>query len=190
MVALVVLAVVTLEGDRAVAAATGALVLVTMWYAWQTRQLAFATAAARAEGVRPHLALDVEKLGAGHVLPRVVNVGAGPALSVNVRLRLEPAGLEIPYMAPAMAPGAGQSFLPKDSEGNLETELKRMVEAREYETVHLAGTCTDALGRVHEVADVLDLQAYSEAFNSGLWRSPPDELKRIADEVKRIADAR
>lgn len=46
----------TLKSGRAVAVSTGVLVLVTTWYAWQTRQMVRAMDAARSAQVRPHLA--------------------------------------------------------------------------------------------------------------------------------------
>lgn len=185
---LVVWAVLALEPDRAVAVSSGVLVLVTAWYAFQTKQMAAEMAFARAEQVRPHLTLDVDKLGAGNVMLRVTNAGIGAALDIDVSLTAEPGNLSILYKAPLLVPGEGQSFLVRDTAGKTETDLKRLVHNRKYYRVNLTGDCHDALGRHHPVSANLDLKDYSDLFYSGLWRAQPDELKRIADELKRIAD--
>ena len=133
--------------------------------------------------------LDVEKLGAGNVFLRVCNAGVGSAVGVDVSLSAEPGSLNIVYKAPVLAPGEGQSFIVRDSGGTVEAELRRLVHILKYKRILLTGKCQDALGKEHEVVDILELQDYSDAFYSGFWHSPPDELKRMADELKRIADA-
>src|SRR6266540_3071013 len=113
LIVLILLAAFTLPTtDRAVAVTTGILVIVTLWYAWQTRQMVSQMESARAAQVRPHLALGVDLERGGAVFLRVVNAGAGPAMSVDVRIESEPGpGVRIPYMTPVLAPGAGQSFI-------------------------------------------------------------------------------
>jgi hypothetical protein len=189
LVGMVVLAILLLEPERAVGVSTGVLVLVTAFYAFQTQRMVAEMALARAEQVRPHVVLDVEKLGGGNVFLRVCNAGVGSAVGVDVRLSAEPGSLNIVYKAPVFAPGEGQSLIVRDSTGTVETDLRRLVHNLNYTLVLLTGRCQDALGKQHEVSDTLDLQDYADAFYSGFWRSPPDELKSIADQLKRIADA-
>jgi hypothetical protein len=188
--AVVVWAVLALDPERAVAFSTGVLVLVTAFYAFQTQRMAVEMASARAEQVRPHVVLDVEKLGAGQVLLRVTNVGVGSAVGVDVRLSAEPGALDIPYTTPVLSPGEGQSFIVRDAAETGVFDLRQLVDTLKLWRVLLTGECRDALQNKHDVADTLDLREYADAFYSGYWRSQPDELKRIADELKRIADGR
>jgi hypothetical protein len=183
---LILLAAFTLRTDRAVAVTTGILVIVTLWYAWQTRQMVSQMESARAAQIRPHLALGVD-LDRGAVFLRVVNVGAGPAMSVDVRLESEPGDdVRIPYMTPVLAPGAGQSFIVRDSTSQAVKDLKELVHTLQAKRVKLTGTFTDALGRGHQVADSLSLEEYSNAYYSRSWRAQPDDqLKRIADALER-----
>lgn len=185
----VVVAVLSLEPERAVGVSTGVLVLVTAFYAFQTQRMVAEMAFARAEQVRPHVVLDVEKLGGGNVFIRVVNAGVGSAVGVDVRLSAEPGNLDIVYKAPVFTPGEGQSLIVRDSTGTVEADLRRLVDNLSYNRVLLTGSCQDALGRQHMISEALNLRDYADAFYSGLWRSPPDELKRMADQLERIADA-
>lgn len=182
------LAVLSLEPQRAVGVSTGVLVLVTAFYAFQTQRMVAEMALARAEQVRPRVVLDVEKLGGGNVFLRVCNAGVGSALGVDVRLSAEPGNLNIVYKAQVFAPAEGQSLIVRDSKGTVEVDLRRLVDNLNYKRVLLTGRCQDALGKRHDVSDTLDLEEYADAFYSGFWRSPPDELKRIADQLNRIAD--
>jgi hypothetical protein len=191
VIGLIVLAAFTLPTDRAVAVTTGILVIVTLWYAWQTRQMVSQMELARAAQIRPHLALSVD-LERGAVFLRVVNAGAGPAMSVDVRIESEPGpGVRIPYMTPVLAPGAGQSFIVRDSANRAVVDLKQLVHTLQGKRVKLTGTCTDALGRGHRVADSLSLEEYSDAYHSRTWRAQSDDqLKRIADALERKAGGR
>lgn len=189
LIVLILLLAFTLPTGRAVAATTGILVIVTLWYAWQTRQMVFQMELARAAQVRPHLALSID-LERAAVFLRVVNAGAGPAMSVDVRIESEPGpGVRIPYMTPVLAPGAGQSLIVRDDTSRAVVDLKQLVLALQAKRVKLTGTCTDALGREHQVADSLNLEEYSEAYHSRTWRAQSDDqLKRIADALERRAD--
>jgi hypothetical protein len=191
-IVLILLAAFTLPTGRAVAVTTGILVIVTLWYAWQTRQMVSQMESARAAQIRPHLALGVDLERGGGVFLRVVNAGAGPAMSVDVRIESEPGpGVRIPYMAPVLAPGAGQSFIVRDSANRAVVDLKQLVHTLQAKRVKLTGTCTDALGRGHQVADSLSLEEYSDAYHSRTWRAQPDDqLKRIADALERKAGGR
>jgi hypothetical protein len=149
----VVLAILLLVPERAVGVSTGVLVLVTAFYAYQTQRMVAEMALARAEQVRPHLVLDVEKLGGGNVFLRFCNAGVGSAVGVDVRLSAEPGSLNIVYKTPVFAPGEGQSLIVRDPTGTVETDLRRLVHNLNYKRVLLAGSCRDALGKQHDVAE-------------------------------------
>jgi hypothetical protein len=189
---LILLAAFTLPTNRAVAVTTAILVIVTLWYAWQTRQMVSQMESAREAQIRPHLALSVELERAGGVFLRVANAGVGPALSVDVRIESEAgSGVMIPYMTPVLAPGAGQSFIVRDGTGQAVSDLKQLVHTLQAKRVKLTGTFTDALGRGHQVEDSLSLEEYSDAYYSRTWRAQSDDqLKRIADALEGKAGRR
>jgi hypothetical protein len=127
LIGLILLAAFT-PTNRVVAVATGILVIVTSWYAWQTRQMVSQMESARAAQVRPHLALSLDLEQGGAVFLRVVNAGVGPAMSVDVRIESEPGpGVRIPYITPVLAPGAGQSFIVRDGASQAVVDLKQLV---------------------------------------------------------------
>jgi hypothetical protein len=70
-------------------AAVLALVGVTAWYAWQTREMAKEMQRARMLSLMPKLVLDVRMVAPGFGLIIVRNVGAGPALDADLTLTLE-----------------------------------------------------------------------------------------------------
>jgi hypothetical protein len=188
---LVVLLALTLPTGRAVAVTTGVLVIVTTWYAWQTRRMAAEMESARAAQLRPHLALDVHK-EQGAVFLRIVNAGVGPAMSIDVLLTSEPGTLvRIPFRTPVLAPRAGQVFVLHEGTGPTVADLKQLVKTHGVKRVNLTGVFVDALGVVHEANDTLDLETYSDAFYSRSLRVVPDDsIERIAEAVERISRRR
>ncbi len=82
---------IALFGLDAIETLTGALVLITGYYAFQNRQMAVEMRRSREATVRPKLAVDVHLLTPMYAMARVTNVGQGPALDVDVELAFEPA---------------------------------------------------------------------------------------------------
>ena len=176
-------------------AVTSVLVLTTIYYAWQTHQTVSELRTARGIQVRPRLIPAIEKIGPKDALPRVSNVGVGSALGVNVRLTLEPNGPSAEFHTAFLSPGRGQSLLlPKEAQTMEDLNfISTLDELEAFQSLHLKGECTDALGEEHSIDESFDLSGYIRAFKSGVWarrttitRTGGDPLDRIADAVVNI----
>lgn len=165
---------------------TAVLVLVTGYYAWQTRQTVNEMKSARATQVMPRLVPTLAKLPGAQVLLRVVNAGAGPAFNVDVELLLEPDGEPIRYIAPVMSPGEYQDFFaPGKGPGGSEIQLAAISSV--WQTLRLRGACSDALGNAHSMDESLDLDHFAKVYLAGTWVRPDDEyLKKIGDNMMAI----
>ncbi len=105
---------------------TGVLVLITAYYAWQTRQTVDELKRARGVAVLPKLAISIRTLSAGIGWIRITNVGPGPALDIsatpmpapNAAMRAERTGFSAsigtrrlpavtPYLTPYRADDGG-----------------------------------------------------------------------------------
>jgi len=179
-------------GSKAVTASdwvlilTAVLVLVTGYYAWQTRQTVKEMKSARATQLLPRPVPTLAKLPGAQVLLRVVNAGAGPAFNVDVGLLLEPDGEPIRYLAPVMSPGEYQDFFaPGKGPGGSEIQLAAISSV--WQTLRLRGACSDALGNRHSIDESLDLDHFAKVYLAGTWVRPDDEyLKTIADNMMAI----
>jgi hypothetical protein len=69
---------------------TGALALITAYYAWQTHRIVREMRATRAAQVLPHLVTRIRHYPGGGGVLRILNAGLGPALNVDVVITLEP----------------------------------------------------------------------------------------------------
>ncbi len=95
---------------------TGALVIITAYYAWQNHRMVKEMREARRLSVLPKLAISIFMHGPTFGMPRLVNVGQGPALDVDINLvfsRRDGSGVEErTWKAGVMPPGETHDFMP------------------------------------------------------------------------------
>jgi hypothetical protein len=131
------------------------LVLVTAYYAWQTRQMAKEMRSARLLSLLPKLVLDIKMIGPtyGDVLVR--NVGPGPAIDADLTLTFEESEAgereEREWLAHVIAPGEDHEFLPAQGIGSMDELVAK------HPTIALTGTIRDALNQTHSVDERIDL---------------------------------
>jgi hypothetical protein len=189
---IVILAVVVSPSDqRAIIGLSGALVLVTMWYARQTQEMVREMQAARTALVQPKLAPTIGR-GAGQVLmPKVVSVGSGPAFNVDIEVRLEPNGPSTRYATGVWRPGLAQGLIL--TEQATQTHVLDEQALEKYQELRVTGTCRDALGNPVQVDEAMDLTAFLAAWRAGLWvrtpkterdKPPLDAIEEILDQIE------
>jgi hypothetical protein len=170
----------------ALAALTAALVLITGYYAWQTRLMVKEMAATRAVQLLPRLALEFQSISPTKCLVRVVNVGPGPALDVALTVRFDAGegreSIERSWSTSVMAPGEHRDFFPPDPAQSI-PDLKEL--AARYGRIELRGGCRDALGAEHTIRDELeDLVAWQQALHEARLRwEHPDPEKRLVRAI-------
>jgi hypothetical protein len=156
------------DGQRAIPALTGILIVVTVWYADRTYEMVHEMRAARAAQVQPKIVATMDRLGPNSITPKVLSVGAGSGFDVEVTLALEPEGPSTEYVAAVLRPGRGQAFFfPDPVSKDVMTEVD---EIARYDRLHIKGTCRDAFGVEITIDESLDVTKYVAAWKAGLWK--------------------
>lgn len=176
---------------------TGVLVVITGYYAWQNQRMVLEMRKARELSVRPHLRLDLERLGGVSAALTVTNVGLGPALDVEVTLafvprRSGPEEVRV-WRPPVLVRGQGQRFaIPAEG-------LDMNAFAASYHEVLLTGKLNDTLGQRHQVDDAIrDIQErwtqtkeakrlFSDSPLEKATKEIAKPLKEIGQPLQRIA---
>src|SRR5438046_197738 len=91
---------------------TGALVLVTGYYAWQNHRMVKEMKEARSAEVLPKLVPTLRLLAPANAFLRIVNAGPGPAFGVDVEFGLEPGAVPRRWQSPVVASGEANDFWP------------------------------------------------------------------------------
>jgi hypothetical protein len=178
---------------------TAALVVVTGYYAWQNRQMVAEMRESRRMSVAPKLGVSIFMLGPTYGVARLVNIGHGPAINVDVTLRFQRRDasgvVERAWQATFMPPGETHDFIEPDDLGDVQS-MEAL--ARICSSITVRGTMRSSLGDVIEVSETTgDLQEWFEMSKAAhhLWdeeprRKIPKELERIRKELEKINRAR
>lgn len=145
-----------LKGGEATAYSTIVLAGVTAYYVYATRLLVNETKEARRQEIMPRLKIKVLESGL-----KLVNVGSGPALNINLRCRLDSeqrVKIERTYLR------AGDEVLLDDSKLNLIPQNNRQIHDN-YSCLHISGTYDNLLDQ--------ESQSYRECYT----------LSRLASEA-------
>jgi len=173
---------------------TAALVAVTGYYALQNHRMVGEMREARRLSVQPKLSLYIFMMGPTFGIPRLVNVGQGPALNVDTKIVFRRKGVsgaeERIWKASVMPPGDQHDFLPPEVQ-----QIKSMEHfARVYSEVRVTGTMRSSIGDTIEVDETTDdLWEWYEmsAAASHVWeeewsRKMPKELEKIRKALEQI----
>jgi hypothetical protein len=168
-------------------AAVLALVVVTGYYAWQTREMAKEMRRARVLSLLPKLVLDVKMVGPTFGLIVVRNVGAGPALNADLTLTLaegEDGGREErQWLAHVIAPGEEHEFLPPQDVDGMNELVSR------HPTIGLRGTFRDAFDHEQIVAERIDIAEAWESLAAARRRFQEDPATRVVRELEKARKA-
>jgi hypothetical protein len=167
------------------------LVVVTSYYAWQTKQMAIEMRRARLLSLLPKLVLDIAMPGPTFGLVVVRNVGTGPALEADLRLGFEGTTEaereERFWLAHVIAPGENHEFLPPQAVNSLD-DL-----AAQHPVITLRGSHLDALGQSHAVDERMDVAELAVRLKTVLhrWEETPErkmvrELEKSRTELGKI----
>jgi hypothetical protein len=169
------------QATIALVVATVLLFLVTAYYAKQTRDMVGEMRSARKTTVRPKVVPAYEYYGGGVGFPRVVNVGAGPALDVEVTISFEPGGAnKRRWRTPILMPGEFREFTPKGL-GPEWSDIPTLTKT--FASLELRGVCVDALGDTHPIDESFDLREWWELAAAANERV---ERGRKSPEVKAL----
>lgn len=160
---------------------TAVLVLVTGYYAWQTQEMVQEMRRARGVQVMPRLMPSLRLVGGGHCFPRLLNVGPGSALMVDVEISYEPGGPSALWSSPVVASGEVHDFYLKEAGIDLARAHQLM---QQYSELRLAGTCRTALGDSIPVDEVVNVREFWERTKNSNHLQPAEDP--IAKQLKQL----
>lgn len=166
------------------------LVLVTAYYAWQTREMAKEMRSARLLSLLPKLVLDVKMIGPtfGDVVVR--NVGPGAAIDADLTLTFEGSEAAEPeerqWLAHVIAPGEDHEFLPAHGIGGMDDLVAK------HPTIALEGKIRDAFDQTHVVDERIDVAEFwgrLERANERWVESADGKVVRELEKIRRELEA-
>lgn len=167
---------------------TAALVLVTGYYAWQNRKMAIEMRHARMASVLPKVVPSYEGYGGAVGFPRVVNVGPGAALDVDVTLSFQPGeGEARRWRVALLTPGEFREFtLPRELMDTNDLTSR-------YRAMKLIGQCRDALGEAHTIDEEFDLAEWWQLAvqaHERIERGPKSPVVRELERIRQALESR
>jgi hypothetical protein len=160
------------------------LVLVTAYYAWQTREMAKEMRSARLLSMLPKLVLDVKMIGPtfGDVVVR--NVGPGAAIDADLTLTFEGSESaereERQWLAHVIAPGENHEFLPAHGIGGMDDLVAK------HPTIALEGKIRDAFGQTHVVDERIDVAEFWGRLENANERWVENADRKVVRELEKI----
>lgn len=160
------------------------LVLVTGYYAWQTRTMAREMRSARLLSLLPKLVLDIKMIDPAFGVVVVRNVGAGPAIDADLTLTFE--GSEAAeredrsWLAHVIAPGEQHPFVPPKGVMTMDGFVAK------HPAISLSGTIWDAFDQKHAVDERIEIAEAWARLKNALRHWAPTPEEKIAAEVEKI----
>jgi hypothetical protein len=168
---------------------TGVLVLVTLYYAIQTRQMVVEMEKARGTTVLPRIAVSMNPIGGMVGWVRLTNVGPGPAMNIQAAITSEPNGFEISWHAHVVAPNEAHDFIPTPP-GEPEAQLGYLDRLTErYDRIRLDASYSDALGKSHETHESIEIREWWGSLKSAGHLVTQDYPAETVKELAKIGTA-
>lgn len=187
-----------MEREWALVLLTAVLVAVTGYYAWQNRQMVIEMRRSRRLSVTPKISITMFMLGPTYGVARLVNVGQGPGLDVDITIsfhRVDESGVvERKWQSTLMPPGETHDFFEPEEFGHIQS-MEDL--AQICSEITIKGTAESSLGDTIVVNDTTgDLKQWFEMSKESLhlWeedarRKIPGELEKARKELERIRRA-
>lgn len=168
---------------------TAVLVIITAYYAWQTRKMVKEMENAKMYQFIPSLKIEPTSLFLGDSFDiEIKNIGLGPAKNIKGKIVLEPDGNEIEIVYPLLYPKKRFAL------SNPFEKAKTYSEAKKFKRVELIASFQDMADNPHENKDFFDLSDLDKIKNDTYPRdNTPDELRNIGsklDDIKRAIESR
>lgn len=167
-------------------AATLGLVVVTAYYAIQTRRTVIEMRKATEAQFLPALKISVTAIGPVNIDMVVTNVGKGAALEVNAKFCIrELKNSERYWTCPMLVPeGSERLAIPVGPEA-YESSMDFFKATQS--TLEFQAEYHDIFGKLHSVSHLLDVTAQVKQFERTRVRYSEDELAQIRRELEKIA---
>jgi len=164
---------------------TLALVLVTTYYAYQTRQTVKEMVITRKHQFLPSLRVEPTRLFLGDSFDiEIVNIGLGPAKNIHGKIKLEPNGGQIEIVYPLLYPQE------KFALHSPLKEIKDYNDVKKYSKLILSATFEDISNTTHNNHDTFLIEDLERIKNDDYPRDRiVDSLRDIERKLDAIKDA-
>jgi hypothetical protein len=181
-----------------IAFSTIILVIVTGYYALQTRNTVEAVKSSAEIGVRPFLKGSMRARGPGSLRLQIENIGKGPANNVHIEYRTESASrVSLSNPQPSILDTTPRNW---SSEVIMSNEIeqffltgpnKNIVYSFDYfhnspTTIFITGSYSDILGNQYFINQQIDVTAYTHEQEKIFHILKKDPLNDIASSIKEI----
>lgn len=161
---------------------TALLLIVTAYYAWQTKKTVEEMVNARKSQYTPSLKIETTVFFLDVDLSvKITNIGLGTAKNIKGKLKLEPNGEEIDIIYPLL--------YPRDSFAIMQPfkSVQYVANAKNYK-LKLSANCEDILGTIYEINDSFDLKDIENIKNDFYSRDKiAENLKDIGKEIRTLS---
>ena len=167
---------------------TGVLVVINIYYAWQTRQTLAEMEKARKSEFLPYVKTRLDFLGPKFLILRMTNVGKGPAMDIDATVSFSPSSEVRYWKQNMMAPDEFHRILLPD--GNIDTVCEKAAK------ITIKGNYRDILGQTFSIDEevdtkkfIVEMQQLPQLIEPNLGRlisDIKDELRGLKSEIRRI----
>lgn len=167
---------------------TLALVVATIYYAWQTHQTVEELRRTRGVAVLPRLVASIYPKAAGIGWIRIANVGPGPALDVAATLTFEPGGGTVGWRSHVVASGEVHELGPSPDGPDGESEYRIEELTKRFTHLRFAATYRDALGDSQSINEAVEIRDWWRAVKAANEHTPHDWSEETAKELEKIGE--
>lgn len=155
---------------------TAILVIVTIYYAWQTKRMVDEMVVSRRYQFVPSLKVTPTRLSLDDSFDiEICNIGLGPAKNIRGTLKLEPNGEEFQFVHPKLYPKE------KLSRRAPFKEVKSFARAMDYTELKLIVSFEDITNIQHENTDAFIIADYMKIKNDNYTRDKTVETLKSMD---------
>ena len=161
------------------------LVLITAYYAWQTKKMVKEMGIARRHQFIPALRIEPTRLYIGDSFDvKIVNIGLGPAKNIKGKIRLEPNGDEIEITYPTLYPQKRFALQSPFKDAESYQDIKK------FKQLVLSATYADITNNTYDEGDIFYLGDLDKIRNDDYTRDEvSDKLGDIGRKLDNISRA-
>jgi hypothetical protein len=154
---------------------TFVLVVITGYYAVQTKRTVDEMREARRAAVRPRIVLVLEYDDLRNGAVWIENIGLGPASDVDVVVRFEPSGMSWRIVKSLLRPGDRRYWNPGQPREQSKPQIYHAdAQLPNHTHISVVGHCSDLLGNRHEIAGRLSVATGWQVSRGDTWVSADD----------------
>lgn len=180
------------EATWALVAATSSLVVIGGWYAFETHRIINRMDLEREILTRPFVGLQVIPWAPKLLKLRIQNLGAGPALDLEVHIvALTDAGNDVrDWSCPLLASGKYEEVPFPIPPGSTKSEGFNLDQIRErVSTITTSFSYKGATGKVYERQESIDIEKLTDVWAESQMLATEDHPERLGPRIAKAIDS-